>query len=44
MAVGKGYENGTEVNEMMNSLVQSPLKDGPERVLQTEHRHESSVD
>ena len=44
MAVGTGYENGAEFNEMMNSLAQAPLQDGPERVLQTGHRHESSVD
>ena len=37
-------ENGAEVNDMMNSLVQSPLQDGSERVLQAGHRHEFSVD
>ena len=42
---GKGYENDSEVDEMMNSLAQpSPLKDGPERVPQTGHRRESSLD
>jgi len=28
MAVGKGYENGAEVNEAMNSVVQPPCKMG----------------
>ena len=37
MAVGEGYENGAEVKEMVNSLVQSPCKMDRSVLLQTGH-------